>query len=306
MIAVLLMLLAQTPKVSGPECGPLQKSPPFMRSIPPGTWGQLKPTQQGVLIAGDSPWGTLVHAAGPSYSFVSGSFTPWFPYVWPDGPQPTQQLRGPEVARVGAQALAPSLPNAFGLTKPAYLVEVKVNGGHGNDTAREFVLSDLRLLDGTPAFPWQLSDVLASLHARYQSCLQKREFDLDAAAKRASARLAQSARAPRGARVVPPQPDLAGETIYVTWDEPKQSLSVVFSSERTGSRCFARDVRVQPPGCPPGAPCLPGHDETISACARYGVQSGFEFVVDAKGARAASFLPPAYSEQAAIFPSDPW
>jgi len=93
----------------------------------------------------------------------------------------------------------------------------------------------------------------------------------------------------------------------VSWDQSRQALAVVFSTTRSRSRCWQAKQWVQPPGCPRGAPCLPGHDETITACGGYTVRAGYELEVDAKrGVRPISFLAPTYEEAEAHFPpSDP-
>lgn len=215
----------------------------------PGGWPDLPGRAVGVL------WATSLYsgradcvARGPDdrveYHFSRGPHPPHALYFPSDGRgfnfirQWIVPLPDGTTTKVDAAMFRPATANVWGLHACAHLVELAVNSGRGG-RGLHFIATDVRVLDGTTAFPWQLARVLADLRARSLA----------------------HAEAQRAARE--PSPPSSGPWItqntpgmLVTWLPETDQLEVlVWSIEsRTATRALGRET-IKPEPCPPNAPC---------------------------------------------------
>ena len=160
----------------------------------------------------------------------------------------------------GSRALGPKIKNPYGLTEPAHLVEVEVNGGRGRVPRNDvhFVITDLRILEGTEVFPYKLADVLSALREQYDMCITHPEHSLKGAMRRADDRIEEGRDEPLPGAGHP----LRIDAIYATWDDQRGTLIVYFETR-------------------------------VKRRNRFTVRAAGEFEVDAKqGARCVGFLPP--------------
>lgn len=215
----------------------------------PGGWPDLPGRAVGVLWSValyNGSTGCVARNAGDpvQYQFSRGPLPSYSLYFQSDGrgfnfiPQWIVPLPDGTTTRVDAAMFRPDTANPWGLHACAHLVELAVNAGRGG-RGLHFIGSDVRVLDGTTAFPWQLARVLADLRARTLT---------HAEAQRAALRSSTAGPGPWTEEKAP--------GMLVTWLPDADRLEVIVwsTTTRTATRALGRET-VKPSPCPPNAPC---------------------------------------------------
>lgn len=215
----------------------------------PGGWPDLPGRAVGVLwsVALYNGRGECVtrNPGDPvQYQFSRGPIPSYSLYFPSDGrgfnfiPQWIVPLPDGTTTKVDAALFRPDTTNTWGLHACAHLVELAVNAGRGG-RGLHFIATDVRVLDGTAAFPWRLNRVLADLRARTRAHADAHRADLQV-------------------RASGPGPWTTQRTpgMLVTWlPETDQLEVIVWSTEtRTATRTLGRET-IRPEPCPPGSPC---------------------------------------------------
>ena len=221
-------------------------------------------TIRGVLLA------TIYEKADPSayrFSGPAGQPSPVFftnGHGFQGGARFVSDGRGEEFRRaerktldgrtlhIDSASFRPGLPNPWKLKRAAHLVDVEVNGGKGdasNDPS--FVITNVRVLDGTEVLPLDLDAVIAVLSTRANLRLKELADEGELRRKAAASTLDEAARVtPREgdgwAYEWAPQP-------WVTWDDAKRELSILHV-QRLPAR-YEGPTRPVPVHCAPGQPC---------------------------------------------------
>jgi len=115
-------------------------------------------------MKGTAPYAVYFVSKGEGHNFLRD----WTVYV----PTPPNQVK------YNAAMFDPSTPNAWGLSRLAYLVSVDVNDQRGG-AGIHFVITDVRILDGTPEFPPRVDDLLFGLRARFDKFVEAHQADIE-------------------------------------------------------------------------------------------------------------------------------
>jgi hypothetical protein len=262
----------------------LPKKVPFQR------WPVLPGKQVGLLVASVSPLGASagwMRALTPvkptptraAYHFFTDGQSPWAVYFKSEAGRGENFLKGWGVPLPGGkQALfdaamfLPSTKNAWGLHADAHLVEVTVNGGKGAASGLHFVATKVRVLDGTKGYP-VAAQMLADARARFDAHIAAQEVPL----KQQMALAARKSGTPLG-----PETEQVLESFFPTWLNAERQLHVLHVRRVVRSSSKVERVRVVH-RCPPGAPCMPPHEQEQRVVRGYGVDVGMELVYDAGG-----------------------
>jgi len=156
--------------------------------------------------------------------------------------------------QVDAAMFRADTANPWGLHACAHLVELDVNAGRGG-RGLHFIATGVRVLDGTTAFPWQLSEVIGELRARFLARADEHRADRKFTSR------PESASRPSGPETRRPEPGPWTEQrtpgMHLTWIPERDQLDVLLWSteSRTATRTVGRETVKSVP-CPPGAPCM--------------------------------------------------
>lgn len=170
-----------------------------------------------------------------------------------------------------ASMLRPGTPNDVGLSAPAHIAELEVNGGGGSREGH-FVATGVRVLDGTPELPLRAGPALLALEARIERIVARERGPFDRALRWGT--LDQEVR-----------------LVRATWRTSDRMLVASFEWEILVHRDIGRVVR-EPVPCPP-CPCSNGvcapcvrcepRDRVYEVREEREVAMGLEHVVDAEG-----------------------
>lgn len=259
------------------------------RDLPMQVWPTLDGRAEGLLITAISPWGTAIGWS----KFLPGrhdrsSYVPyWFfgdgtsaqaVYFASTG-QGHNFLRRWSVptpggdVRFDAAMFDPATSDPWGLDGAAHLVEVEVNRGAGAVPNLHFVITKARVLDGKDGYP-VAADLLSTARATWDRWLASTE-------PRAAAELEAAARAAPGTPYGPETEEVT-EGFLPGWSPSERRMRVTFVRRvaRTSTRVERQVIAHE---CPPGAPCMPPHEEDVTLHRTYGVEMALEVVVAADG-----------------------
>jgi len=242
----------------------------YLSLVPFQTWPELPGRAVGLLMAsGQQPWGGSINwtrglehdTARIEYRFLFDRSSPYAVYFVSDG-RGFNYMRGWSVPTPGGgqsrhQGVAmfrPDTPNDLGLRRLAHLVEVEVNGGSGGKGIH-FVITGLRVLDGTRTHPLHPDDVLVALRKRFDATLAGYRARTTAILYKARAGLPKDWKIPRRAE--------AQIAVWPTWVEKDSVLEAVFVA-RAGEAAQGPATETMR-RCPP-CPCTP--DGKCAPCAR--------------------------------------
>ncbi len=271
---------------SEPSSGLLEALAPY------ATWRVLGAREQGLLLPASSRWG--VQAAWTrvmgqlifsdslgGYVFTSRGTNPWVIYFESSGEGRNflrnwqRTLADGSVGLFDAAMFDPGTPNRFGLSRTAHIVEVEVNRGLGARSDLHFVATDVRLLDRTPALPIDPERALDEARRCFDDFVAGSRASLEAALERAGARL-------EAGPGWEPEREQTLDAIAPTFDPDSRRLRVVFA-RRVVRTITRRETEMITPNCPPGAPCVPPHEEVIVRTRGYGADLAEELEFDARG-----------------------
>lgn len=242
----------------------------FLSLIPFQTWPELGAHAVGLLMAsGQQPWGGSINwtrglehgTSRVEYRFLFDRSSPYAVYFVSDGrgynfmrgwsvPTPS----GQPARHQGVAMFRPDTPNDYGLGKKAHLVDVEVNGGRGGKGIH-FVITKLRVLDGSKAYPLQPDGILVGLRNRFDATLASNRG-------RTKAILAKArASNPKDWKLAGrPDPQIA---VWPTWIEKESVLEVVFIARASEA---AQGPPIETMRQCPKCPCTP--DGRCAPCAR--------------------------------------
>ncbi len=158
-----------------------------------------------------------------------------------------QTLDG-RVLSIDVAAFARGTSNPWGLSNRAHLVEVEVDGGHG-DASHDglFVVTNVRVLDGTAAFPLDLEAALSKLEARAAARVKVDEPRFGAAMGAAEKTL------PGGSAHVEPRLWIERVERTLSWNDARSELW--FTYVRRASAPYAGPTERRTTDCGDGRPC---------------------------------------------------
>lgn len=277
------------PAVGGPGAdGARPQGENLFDRIPQGRPG-LGDRVVGLLASQVGPWGTNIgwnprlygdreYAGDARYLFSSGYAAPWVMYFETAVPLGMNHLKnwkvplpGGKEATYDADLLFPGARNPFGLSRPAHLIDVEVNGGRGAAANLHFVATRVRVLDGTADYPIDATAALGEARRRWNEFVAAQATAIAAALEAAST-------APTGPMTAGPT-ERAFEGVSPTWLPESRRLRV--SYVRWVLRWSTQVTRPPPPSCPPGAPCA--LDPDIINHYGYGIELGLDLEFDAAG-----------------------
>lgn len=151
--------------------------------------------------------------------------------------------------QVDVAQLPPGVANPWKLSRSIHLVDVEVNGGRGDATKDQlFVITNVRVLDGSEVLPLDLEAATATLSARAAERLKGLEREAARTLKDAETEL------PAGTlRDTRDEERGVTRELRLNWDDAKRALSLVHL-ERRRSR-YEAPPHPLPVTCAPGAPC---------------------------------------------------
>lgn len=199
------------------------------RKFPP-----LPATVVGLLIEGGQGLMNSEGRKGPSdaLAFSSGDGSYRWMYVpdknrpligalnVPVGPKGEEKKRFTSLNMASLKSL-----EQFGIKQANVLVEVEVNGGLGSPPGETFVATKVRPLEGTNAYPFRTSDLIAQVQKVYEGYLKEKGSEIEKAMKEAQAKALPNAK-PTGPRE---KTDLA----FVTWQPQSQRLVIRLRTQVT-------------------------------------------------------------------------
>lgn len=268
--------------------------------LPFGVQPDVPGTMVAVLwSAGDHAWGSsLIHESShvpdnhrpqPEYVINGEKGPPYSVYFVSDGrgidagKHKMFNLPGNGVvAEYSAARFLPWTPNALGLSRLAHLVEIEVNDKRGA-SGSVFVITNLRIIDGTPEFPLRVDDLIRGVRAR---------FDVALAAKEAQIPKQFAAITKTMTRELTFEPMKQSHVgVLPRWKADSRTLEVVFSKYYTISGVSPLKTIPRPcPPCPPRAPCIrcaggmigtkTEGEVQIMVAARYAIDANGEVVAE--------------------------
>lgn len=273
----------------------------FLKRFPFQVWPSYKSTGRGLLVASNGKFGPLLvwtrtvgrllpSVRNSPYWFLADGKSPVVVY-FPSKGEGINFLRNWSVpawtgsATFDAAEFTPDTPNGFGLNSEAHLVEFEVNGGQGG-SGIHFVMTKVKVLDGTKEYPLAPTKALESALATWKNWLASQTSNMDKL-------VADASRSTPGKPYGPERDEVNGATIP-TWLDTERTLRVSFYHQMT--RTSTREVtRSRPYHCPPGAPCAAPMPETLTSTRSYGVEAAMTIDIDVTGAivNATSFGPSA-------------
>jgi hypothetical protein len=181
----------------------------------------------------------------------------------------------------------PAVRTTWGIDVPYALVEAQVNDGEGAPAEQTFVATNMKRLDGTPAFPAKLPDVVNDLKKRYAASLKDRQKKIDEA-------LAEVQKKHLKNRKVT-GPKQTEELFYITYLPDSQRVRVCFRTKISDGSYQYMDVgRGRPIPLPvpprdkgpffrppPPPPPFPGFKVRYGLT--FGVELGLAYEVDKNG-----------------------
>jgi hypothetical protein len=221
------------------------------------------------MASGGQPWGGSINwtrgfehgSSRIEYRFLFDRSSPYAVYFVSDGrgfnfmknwsvPTPG----GGKARHQGVAMFRPDTPNDLGLRRLAHLVEVEVNNGSGG-AGIHFVITGLRVLDGTASYPMHPDDALLALRKRFDATLATYGVETDAILQKARSALAKDWTIPKRAE--------EQISVWPTWVEKESVLEVVFVARAGEAAQGPPTERMrQCPKCP----CTP--DGRCAPCAR--------------------------------------
>jgi hypothetical protein len=275
---------------ASPVEGALPPGGTLFDRIPQQGWPQLPGRAIGLLASQVGPWGAhagwdpRLHRDGHSfgdgrYLFSSGASAPWVLYFESKQPVGMNHLKSWEVPLPGgakgtydADMLHPGVGKAWGLTAPAHLVEVEVNGGRGAASGIHFVATAVEVVDRTTEYPIDPTLALGKARLRWDELVAAQA----GAVREQLALAATGAGAPAGHR----QTEQPFDGMTATWLPDQRRLRVLYV--RWVLQWTKVVTPAPPPSCPPGAPCA--LDPDIVDYYGHGVELGLVIEFDAAGA----------------------
>ncbi|MFO0696889.1 MAG: hypothetical protein U0230_25175 [Polyangiales bacterium] len=257
-------------------------------------WPVLGERETGLLVPARTRWGTLVawspimgqlvFSAGlDGYTFASRGWNPWLLY-FPSSGEGQNFLRNWQrpladgtIGHFDAASFGPTTPNRWGLSRPAHVVEVEVNGGRGGGTDLHFVATEVRVLDRTRELPLDPVAALDEAADCFSELVEASQNELSAKLERASSGLSVDAS-------WEPEREQRLEAIAPSFDPDSRRLRIVHALRIVRTRT-KRVTHTIVSHCPPGAPCMPPRPETRVTTRGYGVDLVEELEFDAEGRR---------------------
>jgi hypothetical protein len=284
-----------------PAPSSVQSSAGLLESVPFQVWPAHGGQTVGLLVVNQSRWGPTIlwtrylraprkpeGPGDPCYLyFADGKSANALYFPSKDGRDGTNFMPswtvplpgGKRSPPIGVAMMCPSIPNPHGLTADAHLVRLEVNGGAGAAPDLHFIATRVEVLDGSSAYPIVPARALDQARARFDrfvaARLRARALAIPAAAP---PRHAAIGRVPPFGRII----ESAQEGLFPTWDDAKGELSALFI--RRVSRTRTRRYRALiTPDCPPGAPCVPPHEDWIEDQVGASVDLAMRVVFDRTG-----------------------
>jgi len=267
--------------------------------VPYQSHPRVPATLVGLIWArGPQPWGAgYEHDGRPlsrkdysEYKFGFDGSSPYAVYFvsdgrginfrknWSVGLEPGARIGEDKgTARYDAAMFQATTPNDWGLSRIAHVVDVDVNDKRGG-VGIHFVITNARVIDGTPAFPPQANNVLIGLRARFNTYLVANEerirktLDAEVSTLQSSYRFGRRIKSVVG--------------VFPTWNTSKKAMDVVFTRvTNQAGEGNAKPNGKQCPPCPPGAPCMLCREEMIfmTPTADVAVLTAVRYVVDKTG-----------------------
>lgn len=260
----------------------------------------------GLLIPAESKWGRSLEWIGESLAAQPGAYAALGPErtrtyeLYSKGVSPrllyfavrdraaglgfraemAVQTLDSHVRLFSAAQFTPKMDNPWGLGSEAHLAELEISGGEGNARAPRFelVATRVRLLDGQPGYPRDVTELLDGARETFNQFVKRQ-------APRVESILGGEASKASGPSGIPAREQVS-EAIFPYWDEERKRLSILF---------YRRVMRITKYSIP----CLftyegmPPEQKSMTIRYGYGVELGQRLELDANGALAAvrSFEP---------------
>lgn len=256
--------------------------------LPSQEWPKLGASEVGILWEPfDAAWPGLDIGRQPrsegstlhSYTFSTGG-SPYVLYFESTGPTDGYNFlddwRVPNAqdgeSVFDAAMFGPEDLNRWGITKPAHLVRLTVNGGDGSGGTLHFVATDGEVLDSTEQYPIDVTEALTTAAESAAAWLAASDYEplLEESA--------EQTRLEGGAT------QLVGRTygFWPTWDQSSETLRVSFIHYEQHAWSLQGDL-IPPPACPDGAPCAQFPPTYALTTYSYGVEQGIVYEVDKAG-----------------------
>jgi hypothetical protein len=261
----------------------------FLKQFPWQQWSSFKSTGRGILVTSNGKWGPIldwtknIGGSKPSshnspYWFLANGNSPTVVYFPSKGEgfnflQDWQIHTFSGVIRFDAAQFTPETSNGFGLNAEAHLVEFELNRGRGGGGIH-FVMTNVKILDGTDEYPIVPVQALDSAAARWESWLADETSSIDALLAKA-------------AGTVPGEPeethsDAIERTMFPTWYDHERFLRVAFyrllTRTITQTWTYTRENK-----CSSDAPCPASTKEKVSAVRNYSVDMAMVIDIDVYG-----------------------
>ena len=267
------------------------------KRLPMQVWPVLGSHAEGLLITSDpsdsmSPWGTLLiwdkillagsakqtaPAAQSPYWFFTGGHSAQVVYFRSAGEginylnNWSVPVKDGGTAHYDAAMFTPLTQNRWGLHANAHLVAVEVNGGAGAPPNIHFVITDARILDGTPGYPAPM-DLLTTARKEWE----RRLAEVDPALR---VTLDKADRDAPG-KAFGDEIEDAGECVYPTWLAKEHLMRVTYYHRLTRTS-IKREQHMGYHPAPLGAPGVPPHMETFTYKRVYGAACALTLDLDA-------------------------
>jgi hypothetical protein len=305
--ALVLLIAAAVPAYAGPfTCPQPVTQPPRQKMVQPWplleqvapmtSWSCLDGVTVGVLhdvsgSTGPIGWNNDVyeirHQSTGRYLFTSANNTPMLPYF--RAPATAKDKNSFSTTDGTSQSLsydhvwnlAPGKDK--GLTREAHLVRVRVNEGKGyGGSSLHFFGDQIRVLDGTKAYPLHVAEVMRGMLAPLETDKVWR--------KKLSAMLDAQVKADKEVKALAKRGnDLIQGGYRVTWMADTETLRVTFYGRAV--RAYSGTTKNPDPqagmstcNAPPGADCAPRKiPETLTHDRSFGAEFAVEAVFDKTG-----------------------
>jgi hypothetical protein len=191
----------------------------------------------------------------------------------------------------------PTLVKKWDINVPYSLVEVEVNDGEGSPGGESFVATKMKRLDGSKAYPLDVTKTVKMLRERYAT-------DSKGIAKRAEAAMAaEGKKVLKDRKVTGPRETATLE--YMTWLTDRDTLRMAFRTKVTdGSYTYIEGGRGPFPLPPPPKgglrrPPPPPPRFKIKTGVTFGVEYGYAYEVDKDGkvTKRQELKPEAFSQE---------
>lgn len=252
----------------------------------------MKGTVIGLLVYDGQPILTLEGRGGPAdqlcFSVNNGSYR-WVYVPTLDSPQITN-LQVP-VGEKGEMQMYPALNMAsprsvtpWGVKEKYSLVEIEVNNKQGSPAGDSFVATQMKVLDGSKAYPLKTQEVVDNLKKRYADYLKKNEKAIEDAMTEAGKKALKDTKATG--------PREKSELMYLTWLPESERIRVQFLNKISdGAYKVTKQGgpgidKLPPPipkvGGPNFRPFRPGPIE-VKTGTTFGIEFGMAYEVNKKG-----------------------